>query len=109
MAYGGGVLPRSGGVDVVARVLSATRASRLDKALMYDRQVAANVSASQDGSEIAGVFQIVVTAKPKHNLNEMKAIVDSVVADLLKNGVTQQEIDNALTATEVRVVNVRPN
>jgi zinc protease len=92
-------------LDVVARVLSATRASRLDKALMYDRQIAANVSASQDGSEIAGVFQIVVTAKPKHNLNEMKAVVDSVLADLLANGVTQQEIDNALTATEVRVVN----
>jgi len=90
---------------VLDRILSSGKNSRLYKSLVYDKQIAQSVNASQSGSEIAGTFQIQVTAKPGHNLIEMEDAVNQILSDVLKNGVTEKEIENALTATEVQIVN----
>ena len=92
-------------MQVIAEVLSSGKNSRLYKPLVYERQIAQSVNAGQDDKEIAGLFQITVTAKPGRNLTEMKTVVDSVLAELLAHGVTEKEIEKALTSTEVRVVN----
>ncbi|HYQ87150.1 MAG TPA: pitrilysin family protein [Bacteroidota bacterium] len=92
-------------MKVVAEILSSGKNSRLYKPLVYERQVAQSANAAQGDMEIAGLFQITVTAKPGRNLTEMKTVVDSVLADLLAHGVTEKEIEKALTSTEVRVVN----
>jgi predicted Zn-dependent peptidase len=92
-------------MKVLAHIMTRGKNSRLFKPLQYERQIAQSVSATQQGMEIAGLFQVQVTAKPDRNLTEMQTVVDSVVADLLAHDVTEKEIENAVTSTEVRVVN----
>lgn len=92
-------------MEVLGQILSSGKSSRLYKALVYDRQIAQSVRANQDGSEIAGLFQIEVTAKPERNLTEMETSVDSILNDVLKNGVTEDEVQKALTGAEARIVN----
>ena len=92
-------------LSVLDNILSRGKSSRLYKSLVYDKQIAQSASARQSGSEIAGTFDIQVTAKPGHNLTEMEDAVNDILAEVLKNGVTQQEIDNALTSVEVQIVN----
>jgi zinc protease len=92
-------------LSVLGDILSSGKSSRLFKALAYDRQIAQSVQANQSSSEIAGMFQVVATAKPGRTLVEVGAVIDSVLADVMKNGVTQEEIDKAVTGTEAGVIN----
>jgi zinc protease len=92
-------------LDVVADILSRGKTSRLYKSLVYDKQIAQSVRASQDGYEIAGLFQIQATAKPGKGLAPIQAVIDSILADVLNNGVTADEIAKAVTAVEVQTVN----
>ena len=92
-------------LDVLAHILSSGKTSRLYKTLVYDKQIAQNANANESSQEIGGTFDITVTAKPGQNLTEIQTVVDSILADVLKNGVTQQEIDNAFTAVEVGTIN----
>jgi zinc protease len=92
-------------LDVLSSVLSSGKTSRLYKTLVYDRQTAQSVAAVEASSEIASLFQIQITAKPGNNLTAMRLVADSIIADVLKNGVTQDEVDKALTGIEASVVN----
>jgi zinc protease len=92
-------------LDVLGDILSRGKTSRLYKALVYDKQIAQSVHAGQDGYEIAGDFQIEATAKPEKGLTPIESVVDSIMNDVLKNGVSEDEIAKALTAVEVQTIN----
>jgi len=79
-------------LDLVSDVLSSGKTSRLYKRLVYDEQIATNVSASVDLMEIAGLFQIVATAKPGVELSRIEKAVDEELQKLLANGPTQAEL-----------------
>jgi len=92
-------------LTVLARIMSTGKNSRLYKSLVYDKQIAQSANASASSVEIAGMFQITVTAKPGRNLTELKTVVDSVLAEVLAKGVTAKEIEDALAGVESGIVN----
>jgi zinc protease len=92
-------------LTVLGRILASGKNSRLYRPMVYDKQIAQSVMAMQGGSEIAGTFQITVTAKPGKTLTEMEQNVDAILSELLTQGVKQSEIDKALASIESRVVN----
>jgi zinc protease len=93
--------------DVMTDILSSGKNSRLYKSLVYEKQIAQSVSASQDGSEIAGQMSITVTAKPGKNLTEIEVAVKQVIDDLLANGVTEKEVQTSMNQKEAQLVNRR--
>jgi zinc protease len=93
--------------DVLSDILASGKNSRLYKALVYDKQIAQSVEAGQSGSEIAGEFSITVTAKPGKTLTEMETAVNEVLDDILKNGVTEREIEKSINNKEVQLINAR--
>ena len=92
-------------MEVLGDILSRGKTSRLYKTLVYDKQIVQSVEASQQGYEIAGYFQIQATAKPEKGLTPIEGVVDSIMDDVLKNGVTEDEIAKAVTAVEVQTIN----
>ena len=92
-------------LDVLSDILGSGKNSRLYKALVYEKQIAQSVSCGQGGSEIAGEFQITVTAKPGKSLAEMEKAVTEELDKLLKGGVTQREIETSLNNLEARRIN----
>jgi zinc protease len=93
--------------DVLTDILSSGKNSRLYKSLVYDTQVAQSVTAYQNGSEIAGQLGIQVTAKPGKTLTEMETAVNDEIEKLLKDGVTQREIDKSINNKEAQLINSR--
>lgn len=79
-------------LDLAARILSSGKTSRLYKRLVYDDQIATDVSASADAREISGQFSIVVTARPGADLAKIEKAVDEEVARFLAKGSTQEEL-----------------
>jgi zinc protease len=84
-------------LSILADVLASGKTSRLYKRLVYDDQVATDVSASQGSSEIGSTFVIEATAKPGGDLKAVEKALDEELARLLRDGPTAEEIERAKT------------
>jgi len=91
-------------LDLLASVLAHGKNSRLYKALVYEKQIAQDVSASEFGGEIAGQFRITATAKPGHTLEELEQAVDEIIGGLQKEGVQSHELDRARNGLKANFV-----
>jgi zinc protease len=92
--------PGDAALDVVADILAGGKNSRLYKRLVYDMQVAQNVSAQQSSARLASYFQIEVTPRPGHTADEMLKIVDEEIARLQREPPTAHELDRSLNQIE---------
>ena len=91
-------------LDVLAAILSGPRTARLTKALVYDKQSAASVSAFQSTNEDVGDFLVVVTPRPGHTLTDLEQSVDAIVAKMKAEGPTAEEIQKATAGEELSFV-----
>ncbi len=79
-------------LDLVGDVLSSGKNSRLYKRLVYDEQIATDVSAGADLMEIAGMFMIVATAKPGVELSRIEKAIDEELQKFRAGGPTKDEL-----------------
>ncbi len=84
-------------LDLVSACLGAGKTSRLYKRLIYDDQIASEVTVYNESREIGGQFYIQVTARPGHNLDEIEKEVDEELARFLKEGPTSTELERVRT------------
>ena len=90
--------PGDAELDLLARVLTATKTSRLYKRLVYDEQIAQDVSAYQASRQLGSKFEIVATAKPGHTPEELLAAIDQELARVEAAGIDDGELARARTA-----------
>ena len=83
--------------QLLARILGGAAASRLDKELVYKRQIAQSVSCSDRPLKLVSVFSCSLTAKPNVKLDELEAAFWAEVAKLQTDGPAQDEVDAART------------
>ena len=86
---------------IMGSILSGPRTARLTKALVYDSQVASQVSAFQSSAEDVGVFQVMVVPRPEHTLTELEAAVDQVIQKFIAEGPTAEELQKAKSGLEL--------
>jgi zinc protease len=91
-------------LDLAATVLSDGLSSRLNKVLVYDRQLASDVTAFQASREIASVFTVIATARPGASLSQIEQIITDEIARFAKSGPTAEELKRAQTKWEYRFV-----
>ena len=91
-------------LDVLAAILSGPRTARLTKALVYDKQSAASVSAFQSSNEDVGDFLVVVTPRPGNSLTDLEQAVDALLAKMKADGPTSEEIQKATAGEELSFV-----
>jgi zinc protease len=87
--------PGDAELDLVASVLSSGKTSRLYKHLVYDLQIAGDVSVHQGSSLLGSEFSIVATAQPKHTADELRTAIDFELATLVAGGITDAELARA--------------
>ncbi|MEJ2367096.1 MAG: pitrilysin family protein [Acidobacteriota bacterium] len=91
-------------LDVFGRILGGAKTSRLYKELVYKRQIAQQAAAFNDASQIAGLFEIIVTPRPGQDAKKVEQAAFDVLNRTLKEGVTQDELDRAVTAITAQYV-----
>jgi predicted Zn-dependent peptidase len=87
-------------LDTVASILGGGKSSRLFKSLVYDKQIAQQVSASHGSSEIAGTFQIVATGKPGTTPAQLEEAVNAELARMKAAPPTVEEVGRAYNVRE---------
>ena len=91
-------------LDVLGAILTGPRTARLTKALVYDQQAAAGVSAGQSSNEDVGEFLMVITPRPGHSLTDLEAAADAIIEKLKAEGPTAEEIEKAVAGEELSFV-----
>lgn len=91
-------------LDIASTILTDGLSSRLNKALVYDRQLASDVSSFNNSGEISGSFLVIATARPGSSLEEVEKIVTAEISRLAKNGPSAEETERAKTKWEYQFV-----
>ena len=90
--------------DITASVLGGGKSSRLFKKLVYERQIAQNVSATQQSLILGSKFTVEVTARPGHSLDEIEAAVNEELSRLRSQGPEAVEIERARNTIESQTI-----
>ena len=84
-------------LDLASDVLAAGKSSRLFKKLVYEDQIATDVSAYYSPGEIGSQFNIEATVKPGGDIKLVEKAIDEVLNNFLNGGPTQEELDRVKT------------
>lgn len=91
-------------LDLASDILGGGKSSRLYRALVYDRRLASEVAAIQSSREMAGFFQVIVTATPGSALAEIEQVTRDEIARLADQGPTEAELERAKTDIEAQFI-----
>ena len=97
--------PGDAALDIVADVLAGGKNSRLYKRLVYELQIAQDVSAFQESMNLSSDFQIVATPRPGHTVDEIQKVIDEEIAKLQTEDPSAHEVQRALNQIETSFYN----
>ncbi len=99
--------PGDAELDVVSQILAGGKNSRLYKRLVYDLQIAQDVSAFQASAALDSQFQVIVTARPPEAgttaqalVDRIRGIVDEEIGKLQAAPPSARELERALNQVE---------
>lgn len=90
--------PEATSLDVAAGVLGGLASSRLDNALVKKEKLAVSVSAGNMSLAQVGTFRVQAVVRPGVDPAQVSARLDQILADLLKNGPTEDEVRRYVTS-----------
>ncbi len=92
--------PGDAEMDHLANILTSGKTSRLYKLLVYELQIAQDVSAFQWSREIGSTFHIMVTGREGHTVEEIESVLDAELEKLIRTGVNRAELEQSKTHWE---------
>ena len=92
--------PGDAALDMVADALAGGKNSRLYKRLVYDMQIAQDVSAYQASQQLSSYFLIQATARPGHTAEELLKVIDEEVAKLQNETPPSRETQRSINSIE---------
>jgi len=96
--------PGDADLDLTSLILTDGLSSRLNKSLVYDKQLCSDVVSFQNGQEMAGAFLVWATARPGASLPQVEQIVTDEITLLARDGPTAEELNRAKTKWEFQYI-----
>jgi zinc protease len=87
--------------DLLSTVLTSDKASRLEKALVYEKQIATDVAAYVLPTEATGMLMLQATAKEDVDAGVVERAIDEEIERIAVGGVNEDELTRAKSRTEV--------
>ena len=85
-------------------ILGGGRSSRLYKKLVYDLQIAQDVSVQVQSLLLGSQFGIQATARPGHTLEELERAIDAELEAFRTRGPEAREVERARNTLETRII-----
>ncbi len=92
--------PGDAEMDVLANILTGGKNSRLYKRLVYELQIAQDVSAYQASQQVGSTFNIVATARTGHTLGELEKVITEELHRLRSEAPEPRELARAVNQYE---------
>lgn len=94
-------------LDVAANVLASGESSRLYRALVYDKQIASDVSAESNTNTASGLFTVLITAASGAKLPDLETTAFAEMDRLRAGEITPAELAKAKTNLVAQIVRTR--
>lgn len=82
-------------LDLLSDILTSAKNARLQKSLVFEKQIVQEVSSFQYSAKLDGSFIIVATAKPGVSLETIKKEIENEISKLITGGITEDEMTRA--------------
>ena len=92
--------PGDAAMDVVSSLLTGGKNSRLYRRLVYEMQIAQDVTAAQMSRALGGMFLVVATARPGQPVEKIQAVIDEEIEKLKQAPPDPREMTRALNQFE---------
>ena len=96
--------PGDAEADLTSIILGGGRSSRLYKKLVYEKQIAQNVSAQQQSLLLGSVFEIEATARPGHTPEELEKAIEEELTAFRARPPDASEVDRARNTIETNII-----
>lgn len=96
-------------LDVISDILTGSKGSRLTKHLVYDTEIAQDVSAFQFSGKYDGHYMIITTAKPGISISKLKEEIFREIKNIAKNGIAQKELIKSKNLIKSSFINSMQN
>ncbi len=96
--------PGDADADIAATILGGGRSSRLYKKLVYEKQIAQDVTAQQYSLTLGSVFQIQATARPGHTVEELEKALEEELSAFRSKPAETTEIERARNMIETNII-----
>ncbi|MEJ2636892.1 MAG: pitrilysin family protein [Calditrichia bacterium] len=97
--------PGDAQMDILASVLAGGKNSRLYKRLVYDMQIAQDVTAFQSSGKLASEFEIIATARTGHTLTELETVIQEEIDRLKETAPSAREVQRSINQYEAGFLN----
>jgi zinc protease len=97
--------PGDAEAQIAASILGGGRSSRLYKKLVYEKQIAQNVSAQQESLILGSIFRIQATARPGHTAEELEKAVEEELQAFRARPPDAREVERARNTIESGIIN----
>jgi predicted Zn-dependent peptidase len=99
-------LPKMGSADwihgdLLSTVLAADKASRLERSLVHEKQIAQDVAAYVLPTESTGMLLMQATAKDGVPIDQIEGAIDDEISRLVRDGITDDELTRARNRAEI--------
>lgn len=88
-------------LDLLSSVLDSGKASRLYKAVVYDKPLAQEVSARQESGDLGSRFVVEAIARPGVKIEQLEKAIDAELSKLVKEEVSAAELTRAQNQYEM--------
>jgi zinc protease len=92
--------PGDAALDIAAQLLTGGKNSRLYKRLVYEMQIAQDVSAFQSSAALGSQFMIIATARPKVAIADVQKVIDEELEKLRGEAASAREVERAVNQME---------
>lgn len=79
-------------LDALSDIIAGGKSSRLYKSLVYEKQIAQDVSMGNESNKLDGMIILAATAKPGQHPSALVAEIDAAIAKIAAEGITEREL-----------------
>lgn len=87
--------------DLLSTVLASDKASRLDRVLVHEKQIAQDVAAYIIPTEASGMLILQATAREGVSIEAIEQEIDAEIAKLVSGGISEDELTRARNRAEI--------
>jgi zinc protease len=84
-------------LDIFSDLMAGSKNSRLYKSLVFEKEIAQDVSAFQFSGKYGGHFTIIATAKPGKSLDDLKSEIFKIITEMRKKKASAKELKRSKT------------
>ena len=87
--------PDDAALDILSDLLTGSKNARLTRKLVYELEIAQDVSSMQFSGKYGGHFTIVATAKPGKSLDEIKRLILEEISTVSEINISKRELERS--------------